>query len=337
MSGKEEGIQVSVLVAARNEEDNILRCMESLAKLDYPADKIEICIGDDDSSDRTAKLIQAFITENPQFRYFHITDSFNGLRGKANVLAQLAASARGNYFFFCDADITVRPTWIHAMLAHFDTQTGIVVGLTRMKKGNLFTDFLSLEWLFTLTITRLLSLFKIPVTGLGNNMAITRKAYRTVGGYETIGFSIVEDYALFMAVAGKNLGFKMAYNPRIISVSEPVLSFREWIVQRRRWMQGVMKSFWLTRLSIIAAALFFPALLLTACWFPVLAGIVFLFHYSFVTLISLMAITLLRQHDLWRTVFIFWFYMFGSVSIMLVNYFLPGKMNWKGRIYENEV
>ncbi|CAG5018943.1 hypothetical protein DYBT9275_06106 [Dyadobacter sp. CECT 9275] len=337
MAGNKEGIEVSVLVAARNEESNILRCLESLARLDYPAGKIEVCIGDDDSSDRTAEIINTFMLENPNFRYVRITSAVSNLRGKANVLAQLAKRAGGEYFFFCDADIAVLPTWINAMLAHFDEHTGVVVGLTRMRKGNLFADFLSLEWLFTLTITRLLSLFNIPVTGLGNNMAISRKAYEAVGGYETIGFSIVEDYALFMAVARRKLGFKMAYNPRIVSVSEPVLSFADWLIQRRRWMQGVMKSSWLTRMSILAAAFVFPSILVMQYWFPVQAGLVFALHYSFVTLIAVATILLLRQHDLWKTVFLFWFYMFVSLSIMLVNYFFPGKMNWKGRVYDKEV
>lgn len=43
------------------------------------------------------------------------------------------------------------------------------------------------------------------MTGLGNNMAVSREAYDAVGGYEQIGFSIVEDYALFIAIIRKNM------------------------------------------------------------------------------------------------------------------------------------
>jgi cellulose synthase/poly-beta-1,6-N-acetylglucosamine synthase-like glycosyltransferase len=333
MSQTPYSIHVSVLVAARNEEKNIERCLQSLHALDFPRENIEILIGDDDSDDRTADVVARFIRDKPQFKYIKITQQTPGLKGKANVLAQLAHEAKGAYFFYCDADIAVKQTWASEMYRHFGPGTGVVVGVTRMKHTHLLADLLSMEWLFALGVMRFFSLIKIPITGMGNNMAVTREAYFTIGGYEKIGFSIVEDYALFMTIARSEYGFKMAYKPEIISISEPMNTFTELLGQRKRWMHGVVESFWVTRLSLFVASLIVPILFVISILCPINLTTGITLYYLLVTGISLLSITILRQYDLWKAALLFWFYMVSMGLIMLVNYYLPSKTVWKGREY----
>ena len=300
-------IRVSVLLAARNEENNIERCLRSLNNLDFPIQNIEICIGDDDSNDRTADIIHKYIKDEPQFHYYKISENIAGLKGKANVLAQLSHKAQGEYFFYCDADIEVSSTWITSMLSQFKENTGVVVGLTRMKKNHFLADLLSLEWLFILTVIRFLALFKIPVTGLGNNMAVTKEAYFAVGGYEKIGFSIVEDFALFMAIVKKKYGFVQTYTKNVVSSSEPILSLKDLVVQRKRWMKGVIESPLILQICIISCALFIPSMLILSIWDPQRSIDMVVSHYAFITGISALSILILKQKDLWKTVFLFWF------------------------------
>ncbi|MCE7063829.1 glycosyltransferase [Dyadobacter sp. CY326] len=326
-------IQVSILVAARNEEKNIERCLQSLHELNFPKENIEIIVGDDDSDDRTNELVSKYICDKSQFKCIKITKQIAGLKGKANVLAQLAHEANGEYFFYCDADIAVQPIWIAQMLAHFRPETGVVIGLTRMKHIHWLADMLSMEWLFALTATRFFSLLKIPITGMGNNMAVTRDAYFAIGGYEKIGFSIVEDYALFIGIVRQGYDFQMAYKPEVISISEPMNTFPELLRQRKRWMHGVMESYWLTRLSLFVSSLIVPILFLISIWFPINVWSSIIQYYVLVTGISLTAVLMLKQYDLWKAALLFWFYMVSIGLIMLVNYYLPNKTIWKGREY----
>ena len=104
MSNLIQPVKVSILLAARNEEANIERCLKSLDALQFPKENLEICIGDDDSSDKTAEIIQAYIKEKPQFKYYKISQQTDGLKGKANVLAQLAHVTTGDFLFFCVPD-----------------------------------------------------------------------------------------------------------------------------------------------------------------------------------------------------------------------------------------
>ena len=329
----ENTVQVSILLAARNEESNIERCLQSLFNLDFPENNFEICIGDDDSSDNTATIIQDFIKDKPHFHYYKISETVAGLKGKANVLAQLSHKADGKYFFYCDADIAVPSTWITSMLRHFKPNTGIVVGLTRMKKTGWLADILSLEWLFILSIMRFLSLSRVPMTGLGNNMAVTREAYEAVGGYEKIGFSIVEDYALFKAIIKKKYEFVQAFNNQILAYSEPVTSVKELITQRKRWMHGIMQSPLTLKICVIASALFIPAMALLSIWDPQRSINMMVSHYILITGIILVSLIILKQADLVKQALFFWFYLMAICIAMLVIYILPGKTVWKERVY----
>ncbi len=152
--------KVSILVAARNEAHTILRCLRSLDGLDFPKDQVEILIGNDQSTDATENLVLEFIADKPQFRYLSIQSQLPNLFGKTNVLAQVAQVARGEYFFFCDADISVHPAWVASMLALFTPKVGVVVGVTRMTPTGAFAAMQSLEWLFSLAAMRFFSFLK---------------------------------------------------------------------------------------------------------------------------------------------------------------------------------
>jgi cellulose synthase/poly-beta-1,6-N-acetylglucosamine synthase-like glycosyltransferase len=329
----EDPIHVSILVAARNEEAVILRCLQSLHALDFPTDRLEILIGDDQSTDRSPQLVQEYITGKPQFRYFRIDQEQSGLKAKANVLAQLSHHARGTFLFYCDADMVVSPQWIAQMLRHFKPGVGVVVGVTRMLPTGFFAGLQSLEWMFVLAGMRLLSYIKVPITGLGNNMAMRREAYEAVGGYETIGFSLVEDYSLFMAIIKKGYDYAQAFNPGILNYSEPLKTYSELLIQRKRWIIGALTLPWVFQASSYLSALFLPLVLLLAFWEPELSAGIALFHYLHVTLGAALTVGILRQRDLWKVVPFFWFYSMSTFTVMLVNYYLPTRTVWKGRRY----
>ncbi len=333
MQQPSNNIKVSVLLAARNEEHNILRCLQALDNIDSENFNYEVLIGNDQSTDHTEAITLNFIQNKPAFKYHFISSQTAGLRGKANVLAQLSHHAKGKYFFYCDADIAVAPSWITQMLGLFKANTGVVVGVTRMTPSSVFAAMQSLEWLFSLTAMRLFSHFEVPFTGMGNNMAVSREAYDAVGGYQGIGFSIVEDFALFMAVIDQGYDFVQGFQPGIISISEPTRNLSELLVQRKRWVKGAMQAPWQIKLSFFASALFFPVLLILLFIAPLWSVGLALLHYLLVTMIGLTGLIILQQKDLIKNLPLFWFYFNLNNSTMLINYLRPTTTVWKGRIY----
>src|SRR5207253_5519544 len=89
--------QVSIILSAYNEENVIADRLKNLLDLDYPRERLEILVGSDGSTDRTCEIVNRF---NPQgIRLV----PFAQRRGKASVVNDLVAQARGEIVVLTDA------------------------------------------------------------------------------------------------------------------------------------------------------------------------------------------------------------------------------------------
>ncbi len=233
--------RVSILIAARNEETTIERCLASLEALHYPAELLEILIADDASTDNTAAVVARFIEGKPQFRLLSVRHRLGTARGKSNALAHLCRAATTDYFFITDADMALAPDWVTTMLAATaNGRVGVVTGITTAD-GSRFGRLQGLDWLFGLNLIRLLSDAGVPVTSVGNNMLVTRAAYASIGGYEALAFSITEDLQLFSKIVEQGWGFRNLCDARVLGVTVPQPTPRHLLRQRKRWMKGAVR------------------------------------------------------------------------------------------------
>lgn len=324
---------ISVLLAVRNEEENIMSCLQALARLNYPAKKFEVLIGNDQSTDRTSVLIEEFIQDKPHFHLFTITQNLGQTQGKANVLAHLAQKAKGDLFFMTDADIEVSPDWF-ALQEHLTPTTGILTGFTTIEGNTIFHHLQALDWILALGMIQQCSQWGIPLTAMGNNMVVTRKAYQAVGGYENIPFSITEDFALFHQIIKKNFDFQSIAEASTLAVSKPISSLIALLHQRKRWMRGAMQLPLIFKTALFLHTLFLPLLLLFSFVFPYTA--LFIFSAKFFIQIVFLHFILrkIQRISLWKYIFIYEFYA-GFFAILLISfYFLPIAIRWKDRSYK---
>ncbi len=329
--------QITVWIAARNEEDNIINCLQSIEKLDYPVESLQIFIGNDQSTDKTASLVHDFIIDKPQFQLIDIQKVINNQRGKANVLANLYEHSTGKYFLICDADVTVNPNWAKGMIANFeiDSKIGHQVGITSIKGNSIWANFQSIDWLHALTLLKIAADLKIPLTGLGNNSAVTREAYEATGGYAKIPFSITEDFALFHEVVKKEFGFKNTINKEVFNQTLPMFSLKEFLHQRKRWMVGALQCPWWIVTLLFLQALFLPILLIIGIIFSwKTAGIIWFLKWLNQTITVLPTIIKLREYSLIKHLFLYELYANWWQMTMIFFYYSPVKVDWKGRIYE---
>lgn len=258
--------RVSILIAARNEEAAIGRCLQSVRALDYPPECLEVLLGDDASTDRTAAVAaEAMQGFAGSFRILPITATLGSARGKANVLAHLTRAATTDVFLITDADISLPHGWVQGMVSHLRPGLGTVTGLTLVSGPRLFDQLQGLDWLMSLALVQMVSDRGQPVTAMGNNMLITRAAYEAVGGYESLPFSVTEDYELFRAVLAKGFGWLNLFEPAVLAESLPTPTWRGLLHQRRRWLRGVEGLPWHIQAGLIYYAGYFPALAL-ALW-----------------------------------------------------------------------
>ena len=122
--------RVSVIVPARNEEENLEACIRSLVEVDYPAERLQIIVVDDRSEDGTAEILDQMAAEFPMLRALHRSDSEvdPNLRGKPGALQYGIEHSDGELLLMTDADCIVSPGWVRGMVNQFeDPEVGLVV------------------------------------------------------------------------------------------------------------------------------------------------------------------------------------------------------------------
>lgn len=329
--------KITIWVAARNEEKVIINCLQKLDELDYPKDRIQILIGNDQSTDETENLVSKFIVDKSYFELQNINKTINGQRGKANVLANLYEKSTGDYFLITDADVKVNKNWVKGMINNFVKYNSIghQVGVTSIDSSNIFGILQAIDWLWALTLLKFAAFFRIPLTGLGNNSAVSRKAYEAVGGYAKVPFSITEDFALFHEVVKNGFGFENSINRNVFAKTTKMESVKEFLHQRKRWMVGALQCPWWVVTFLYIQALF-PFILL-------IISLLYCFEFAFIILICKMltqlflispTLFILKEYRLFPFLIPYEIYSWIWGFTMVVFYFSPVDIDWKGRIYK---
>ncbi len=346
-TNNEELPQVSVLLAARNEEQRLPACLESLLRSDYPSDRLQIVIVNDRSHDRTQQIAEAFAQRDHRVQTHTVTQRLPNMSGKASALCQGMQHVRGEIVLLTDADCLVPPNWVRAMAAHFTPAIGLVGGFTLLSpspklrellpatyRDSLFAKIQTLDWMYLLTVGAGAAGLGKPISILGNNFGFRRAAYEQAGGYEKLGFSIIEDFALMrQIVEGTAWRMRFALHSATTIFSFPSSSWREYFDQRQRWAaggkevgalaKGLMLLAFLAHLMLILAALLSPLALLLA-----LAAILF----ADGLLLRRCAVAL--DYRVWLKYFaLFELYFLLYSLVLALTVLFPTTVHWKGRRY----
>ncbi|MBK8945706.1 MAG: glycosyltransferase [Ignavibacteriae bacterium] len=229
----------SVIVAARNEENNILECLQSLDKLIYPKEKLEIIIVDDYSDDQTKNIIENFIADKPVFKLIQPIKNFGETKGKAHAIANAIEISKGEIIFTTDADCVVNQNWVKTLASYYTDNVGMVCGYTNQKAENIFEAVQDVDFIYLLIVAAgSINIWK-PISAIGNNMSYRKSAYLEVGGYEKIPFSVTEDFQLLMAIYDHKK-YKIIYplDAGGLVTSKPCADTKTLFRQKKRWAVG---------------------------------------------------------------------------------------------------
>ncbi|ACF12964.1 glycosyl transferase family 2 [Chloroherpeton thalassium ATCC 35110] len=326
--------KITVVVAARNEEKNIARTLDSLVAIDYPHDKLEIIIGDGNSEDRTAEIIEAYAKKHPFVKLLRV-DQNRPIKGKANALHQAAEIAKGDYILITDADCLVQPTWAKETVKHFTAGVGLVCGITIPEAKGLFASLQTLDWCYILGTSSAVASLGYPIGGIGNNFNLRKEAYFETGGYEKIPFSITEDYTLFRAISNSRWKIAFPLKQETYNSTAPMESLRELYSQKQRWTLGGLDA---SPLQSIMAMLIFLVHLVTLVsfaflpvWMPLAALLVKSFGDFLVVSATLLK---LRKPKMLLTFPAFELYYYLYVLMVPFILIFDRKVTWKGVSYK---
>ncbi len=333
---------IAVLVAARNEAQNIASCIEALLALDYPTGKVQIWVGNDGSSDDTGNISRRYAQQFERVKVIDIHEKLGQADAKANVLAHLiraSATARqvAPFLLITDADTRVNPGWAKGMLQQgVGEQTGVVTGVTLIRGKSKFARMQCLDWLIGLGMVKVASEFGKPITTLGSNMMVGRQAYQATGGYENMPFSITEDYALLHNTYQRGFFFRNVIDASVLAESLPIGTVKELLQQRIRWMHGAMQlPGWLVVILFILT-FFYPALVFIAISDFLLACALFFFKIAAESIFAAGVMQALnldgrRKKKLLALLPLYGLYTFTLSISMIILFFLPHKVRWKER------
>lgn len=326
---------VSVIVAARNEEDKIERCLKSLDALQYPEGKLEIIIVDDGSTDKTPSQIKNFIKEKDRFKKITIGNNEESkLAGKTKAVARGIEHAKGEIILTTDADCKVKPTWVQSIASYYEDDVGVVNGYTTQTAKSNFQGMQAIDFIYLLLVAAGTINLGKPISCIGNNMSYRKKAYEEAGGYENLPFSVTEDFILLMGIA-KLKKYKIIYplEKDALVTSLPCNSIKKLVRQKKRWavgglgvpFTGFLIMFWgfFTNLCILLTPFFFSTVWLYLVFFKIVTDYFVLFPVH-----QKLGITKNLKYFLAHQIF-YLLYVVALPFIVLPN----RRVIWKGRKY----
>ena len=228
--------QVTVFIAAHNEEKVIADSMRSLLQTDYPADRIQVVVVNDRSTDRTAAIVDACVKDNPgRLVAFHRS---GGKPGKAAALQDAMCHAVGDIALIFDADYTPGPGLVRQLVTPFlDPEVGAVMGrvVPRNVSTNLLTRMLDMERAAGYQVDQQarMNLHAVPQYG-GTVGGVRISAVQAVGGWRDDVLAEDTDITIRLLIGG----WKTVYNNEAACYEEVP---EEWSVRLRqvyRWAKG---------------------------------------------------------------------------------------------------
>jgi cellulose synthase/poly-beta-1,6-N-acetylglucosamine synthase-like glycosyltransferase len=204
--------RVSVIVSARNEQENIERPLEQLLALDY--ENCEIIAVNDRSSDATGEImdrIAATAAGQGRLKIIHVRELPAGWLGKTHAMWSASEQATGDWLLFTDADVLFKPDALRRALAYAESVPAdhVVLFPRIIMHGpgeKMMIAFFQTLFVFGHRPWKVADPKSKDHMGVGAFNLVRRRAYDAIGTYRALRFEVVDDMKLGKVV--KNAGYR---------------------------------------------------------------------------------------------------------------------------------
>ena len=238
---------VSIIIAARNEERNIGKCLQSLSMQTYPSEKFEVIITNDHSTDNTVQVIDSMKINNVRvlnledFTENRVLNSYK----KKSIETALKFS-KGELIITTDADCVVPEKWIETMASFYKEKNPVFiaapVSITSTSSGKKIREtllgiFQSLDFMTLQGITGASVSKKFHSMCNGANLAYRKDVFYEVNGFEGIDEIASGDDMLLMHKIREVYpdGIEFIKSPDVIVQTSPEKKVSGFLNQRIRW------------------------------------------------------------------------------------------------------
>jgi cellulose synthase/poly-beta-1,6-N-acetylglucosamine synthase-like glycosyltransferase len=230
--------RISLIFAARDEEEKLPDALATLIEIDYP--RLEIIAVDDRSRDATPRILDDFAATHDRLRVVHITELPTGWLGKPHALQEAYEVSSGDWLLFTDADVRFRPDTLRRSVAlardrQLDHLTlfGDIVMVGFWEK--VFLTFFGLSFIMAIDPRQVSNPRSRAYVGVGAFQMVKRTAYEACGTHRRLAMEVIDDVMLGKIV--KLGGFRSG-----VAVAQDAVSVR-WHVGIGNLIRGVEKNF----------------------------------------------------------------------------------------------
>ena len=260
--------KVSIILPARNEEEFIGKCLDSLIEQDYT--NYEIIVVDDSSDDATGKIISEYAKKNSKIISVSAQIKPDGWMGKNWACMEGYKKATGELLLFTDADTKHSQNVISLAVSHLlSCNLDALSAIPKMRTMDFWTS-ITLPMISTFLHTRFSAIrvndpSKKTAYFFGSFFIIKQKTYKEVGMHEGVKHEIIEDGALGKKVKQSGHKMKMTRGDHLIEAVWARDKSTLWNALKRLMIPLYLQN------EKIAIGIFFAVLFLLFMPFPILA------------------------------------------------------------------
>lgn len=235
-------IQFTVIIPARNEEDQIKQCLTSVLNQNYPKQFFEVIVADDYSTDNTAAIVSKLQAQYDNLRLLQLEkllqlQKLNSYKKKAIDLS--IQHSQGDWIVTTDADCIVTVNWLRNFSSFISKNKSVFVAapVKFTNNGSFVSKFQCLDFMSLQGITAA-SVYKgFHSMCNGANLAYNKKVFYEVGGFKGIDNIASGDDMLLMHKIYKKYKKQVhfLFNSKSVVETPPMPNWEDFFNQRIRW------------------------------------------------------------------------------------------------------
>ena len=225
---------VSIILAARNESDNLFENLPYILQQNYP--EFEVIVINNQSIDDSAYLLSAYKQQFTNLKVIEVSKNPHLRPGKKLAITLGIKGAKYEHLLLTDADC--RPAssdWLKSMASQFIPGKDLVLGYGPYTSEKGFLNRIirfDTAWIAVSYFSMALS--KLPYMGVGRNLAYTKSLFEDTHGFKSHYSLPSGDDDLFIQEAAKKDNYSINLNPQSFSYSEANTTWESWIRQKTR-------------------------------------------------------------------------------------------------------
>ena len=227
---------VSVIIAARNEFENLQKNLHTILNQDYP--NFEVIVVNDCSWDESQKLLEEM---QEQYKHLHVSQLFEQEKyptGKKFAITIGVKAAKNELLIFTDADcVPASNQWLRHIQSRVEYGKEIVVGYSPYQKQKGFLNlYIRFETFMTALFYLGMALKKSPFMGVGRNLAYRKDLFFRNKGFANHQHIMSGDDDLFVNETATQNNVAIEISEESFVYSEPKTDFTAWSRQKSRHM-----------------------------------------------------------------------------------------------------